>query len=396
MDQQAEYDAEVRAHRAWHDRRYDAISKAISQVQAGVNLTARRQSAKRMGLADIAIKAGIVGMIAIHRRAAPDQIAAKLYDGQALERVRSFMGNAREFMAISKAASPPMMTGDSGMAAIMDTGHGGLLASLAPQSIYARLRALGMRLSLEGYKSIALPYRASGAPAGSVFVGEGAPIPVRGATLAAASLVPRKAALISHYSAELFQHSTPTIESVVGTILGEDLAVGIDSVLLGNGAGSAIQPAGLLNGVTPITGSDSPGDDLGALLALFDPPPAQPVLIMGIAAATALGLKTSQPLAIPIMISDAIAPDTVLAVDAADFASATGDDVELSATEDAVLHGADPASPISAGTSGAGADTAAPVVSAWQQNLLALRAIEFISWAMRRPGRVQALEGVDW
>jgi len=396
MNDQAQWDEDVRQARAWHDRRYDAISKAISQVQAGVNILNRRQAAKRMGLADIAIKAGIVGMIAIHRRAAPDQIAAKLYDGQALERVRSFMGNTREFVAISKAASPPMMTSDSGMAAILDSGSAGLIARLAPSSTYARLRALGMRLSLEGYKSIALPYRASGAPAGSVFVGEGQPIPVRGATLAAASLSPRKAALISHFTAELFQHSQPTIESVVGTILGEDLAVGIDSVLLGSGAGSASQPAGLLNGVTPIAGSDSPADDLGALLALFDPPPAQPVLIMGVAAATALGLKTSQPLALPIMISDAIAPDMIIAVDGADFVSAVGDDVELSATEDAVLHGADPASPISAGTSGAGADTAAPVTSAWQQNLLALRVLEFVSWTMRRPGRVQALEGVDW
>jgi len=110
------------------------------------------------------------------------------------------------------------------------------------------------------------------------FIGEGAPIPSRRLGLAATTFgPPKKLAVLSHFSAELQERSVPAIENVLRQSIADDTAGTLDTKLLDNVAGSAIRPAGLLNGVSATTataggGAAALGGDLG-LLATAIPSP---------------------------------------------------------------------------------------------------------------------------
>ena len=401
MSMEREFDIQTRAlgevlaedradSRRFQQRQFEALGRSVQGVQSAVNILARRGQGKG-SFADTLIKAAVCEIIAVSRRQKPEAMVGKIYQQEAVtDRVKAFIASPRE--AVQKAANAPMMTTDSSLSALLTSGALGLIATLAPSSLYARLAAAGLRVQLEGYKNVRMPYRASAAGAASPFTGEGGPISVRGATLAATTLAPAKAALISFFTAEVAQHSIPAMEAIVGTILNEDLSIGIDKVLLSADAATAISPGGILNGVTPITGTGDLASDLAQLIAAFDPAPTAPAIITSPATALTLALSLSQPLPMPVLTSPLVTAGDIIALDLADFASAIGDDTELRAVEDAAIVTSDPAAPISTGTSGAGADTAAPVVSMFQQNMISVRVLEFVAWALRRPGRVAVLQ----
>src|SRR5205085_1285972 len=108
---------------------------------------------------------------------------------------------------------------------------------------------------------ISLPSRAATPTVGGSFVGQGAPIPVRQAAFAATTLTPKKMGVISTFTREIAEHSTPSIEALLRQAIQEDTAVAIDSVLLDATAASAIRPAGLKNGVSGLTATTGGGFD---------------------------------------------------------------------------------------------------------------------------------------
>ena len=77
------------------------------------------------------------------------------------------------------------------------------------------------------------------------FIGELAPIPVKGGTIGTTDLTPKKMAVISPYSKELGRQSVPQIQSVITDQILGDTAEALDSAYLGNGARTAEAPAGL-------------------------------------------------------------------------------------------------------------------------------------------------------
>ena len=89
--------------------------------------------------------------------------------------------------------------------------------------------------------------KAASPTAGGDFVGELSPIPVRRIGLAMTELGPvKKLGVISVFSEELREKSTPTIEAVVRQALEEDTAAILKARLLDNVAASTSRPAGLL------------------------------------------------------------------------------------------------------------------------------------------------------
>jgi hypothetical protein len=84
----------------------------------------------------------------------------------------------------------------------------------------------------------------------------------------------------------------------------------------------------------------------------------------------------------------------VIALDAADFFSATGDDPRFDVSDQATLHMED-TTPLAIGTAGAPNTVAAPVQSMFQTDTLALRMILPMSWAMRRAVQVERT-AVTW
>jgi hypothetical protein len=85
----------------------------------------------------------------------------------------------------------------------------------------------------------------------------------------------------------------------------------------------------------------------------------------------------------------------VIIVDAADFASLTGDDARFEMSDQATLHMED-TTPLAIGTPGTPPTVAAPARSMFQTDSIALRMILPLNWIMRRAGLVGWVTGVTW
>lgn len=393
------------------DQRSQMVYKSLSEKIDGVKalaLSSRRtldNAGKRKSSArDILVKSIVARLVATAlKRGEAAWVAEEIYgngSGKIVDAVRDPIGWLR------KSVSNPAMTSIAGWAAEV-TGsqaiYPGVLATIAPTSIYAALKARGISANLEGVPSIRFPARQTpGGAIASPFVGEGQPIPVRNIDLTNGGLLMgHKCAVMSMYTSELARASVPSIESIVRTGLAEDTALAIDTVLLGTATATAISPAGLLNGVTPLTASASADPataaaaDLAALAAAIVPAAASPVYIMNSSLATSAALLLPGATVLDIIVSDTVSAKQVICLDSSDFVSAV-DAGSIETTDDATIVADTAPLPLSTGTSGAGALTAAPHQSLWQLDLVGVRLIEDVSWAMRRAGRVSFVQSVKW
>jgi hypothetical protein len=302
----------------------------------------------------------------------PEEIAEQIYPGQPdVARALTDLPNL-----IQRAAVAPAMTTVAGWAAeLLGTqNYAGALPLLAPRAAYSSLAARGLRLEFgDGIGIIRVPVRLASPLIGGDFVGESQPIPVRRLGLSATPVgPPKKLAVISHFSAELRDRSVPTIESVLRQAIADDTSQTLDARLLDDAAGTATRPAGLLNGVTPITPTSGGAGaalagDLGALAAAI---PAASDLVYVMNPADRVRALTLAPGLSGVAIIDAptLTAKTVIALDAADFASGEGDAPRFDLSEQATLHESDTPEPI--GTPGSPNVVAAPSTSLWQQDLV--------------------------
>ncbi|QUT07930.1 phage major capsid protein [Sphingobium phenoxybenzoativorans] len=323
------------------------------------------------------------------------------------------------FDVVTRAASAPATTTTTGWAAeLVQTAILDFIESLLPLSVYPGLSERGGRFTFGRNGIVSLPARNTGNSVGGSFVGQGAPIPVRQGAFTSTSLTPKKMAVISTFTREIAQHSTPSIEAVLREAIQEDTAVAIDTVLLDATAASAVRPAGLRNGVTATTATSGGGfaalvGDLKALIAALIASSngriRQPVWIMNpiqvLSASVTQNAGGDFPfkaeiaegnlLGYPILQSTTVAAGMVFLVDAADFFSATGDDPVFDMSDQATLHMED-TTPLAIGTTGTPNTVAAPVRSLFQTDTLALRMILDMNWAMRRTGTVAWTQSVTW
>jgi hypothetical protein len=149
---------------------------------------------------------------------------------------------------------------------------GDFVGSLSPISAGAKLTAAGVKLSLDGINELLVSQRTLSLDAASYAWTSGlGAFPVRNYTLAAAVLGPVKKLVASAaMTRETALHANG--EAVISALLREDAAIALDSSLFSTTAASSSRPAGLLNGVTPITATTGGGTtamnaDLGKLAA---------------------------------------------------------------------------------------------------------------------------------
>ena len=318
---------------------------------------------------------------------------------------------------VTKAATVPATTTLAGWAAeLVQTGFLDFLDQLMPQSVYPPLSTRGVRFTFGRNGIVSIPSRASTPTLAGSFVAQGAPIPVRQAGFAAVTLTPKKMGVITTATREIVIHSTPAIEGILRTAMQEDTAVAIDTVLLGTGAISATTPAGIRNGVAGLTPTAGGGftalvGDIKQLVAVLVSANSlrAPVWIMNPAQVLSIGLTQNAggdfPFAAevnggalrgyPIIQSTTQPAGTVTLLDAADFASATGDEPQFDVSDQAVLHMED-TTPLPIGTTGAPNTVAAPTRSLWQTDSIGIRMLLDINWAMRRTGVVAWVAGVTW
>lgn len=323
------------------------------------------------------------------------------------------------FDRVIKAAVAPADTTTAAWAgALVQTAIGDFWDLLLPQSVYPGLSARGGRFGFGRNGTVSLPTRSATPTVAGSFVGEGAPIPVRKAGFTAITLTPKKMAVITTMTREITERSTPAIEGLLRNAIQEDTAVAIDSVLLDANAATAVRPAGLRNAITSAAGTA--GGDLAAVVADLKGMLGTIItntngnirdLVFLMNPAQALGLSLIQnaggdfPFAQEInqgrfqgygvIQSTTVPAGVVIAIDAADFFSATGDDPRFDVSDQATLHMED-TTPLAIGTAGAPPTVAAPVQSMFQTDTLALRMILPMSWAMRRTGVLVERTAVTW
>jgi Phage capsid family len=267
--------------------------------------------------------------------------------------------------------------------------------NLLPASVLTQLRAQGLAYGFIDGAVARVPVHTP-TPSGG-FVLEAGAIPVGALILTALNLKPKKAASITAITRELVNGSPLNVELSLRVLLGEDLGLAIDGILLGNAAASAAQPAGLLNGLTPIVPSaattplEKIAADIKALVTAIAPA-TRPVLLMNTVQATSVSLFAPGSIA-AVISSPRVAAGTVIAVDAAAFASALGVP-DFATDENPVLH-MDTA-PSQIGTAGTPNVVAAPTQSLWQTACIGLRTLIDCDWTLRRASAVAVITGVAW
>ena len=225
--------------------------------------------------------------------------------------------------------------------------------------------------------------------------------------------MPYKLAVISTFTEEMAAYSTPQIEQVIRQAMADDTSTSLDSYLIDDVAASAIRPAGLLVGATPVTPNTTESDPLAMAADLKNLAAAivangggrdivflmNPVQAMGIGLAQATDgtfITVPDQLTRAVISSQTVPVDTVIAVDAADFATATGDMPKYSVSDQATIHEEDTTPlPLATGAQGS-AVVASPIRSLWQTDSIGVRMVLDVSWAMRRAGMVAVAEGVTW
>lgn len=314
---------------------------------------------------------------------------------------------------VTKAAVAGATTTAAGWAAeLVNTAMADFLETLRPVSIYPALAAIGGRLTFgPNSGAIKIPARAASPSIGGSFVGEGGAIPVRRLGLTSVTLSPKKMGVISVFSREIARYGTPAIEGLIRQEIIADTALTIDSLLLDTNAGSAVRPAGLLNGVSVLTATAGGGHaailgDIRKLAAPFDTANAgrSLVLLMNPAQARSLAMTPGPdgklgwlgPILdeFQVVASTTVPVGRVILIDAADFVSATGDTPEFETSDQAVLHMEDSA-PTQISATGTPNTVAAPVQSMFQTAQIAVRMLLDITWATRRPA-VQYIDSVTW
>ena len=312
---------------------------------------------------------------------------------------------------VTKAAVDPAMTSVQGWAEeLTREGYGAFMDLLQPDSIVPRLPLTRFDFGMNA--SIKIPGRAATPTLDGEFTGEGDPIPVKKAGFTSQVLKPKKLAVISTYTQELFERSTPNILQLIRQFMLQDTAIKLDAAFLSNFAGSDIQPPGMENlGGVAIDGTGMLGDQATAISVLKSAivkmtsanMGRRPVWVMHPANAfslqlmqNAVGAPAFESMAnnvligIPVVTSTTCPTDAIYLLDCADIVMAGGAP-NFYASDVAALHEEDTAPlPI---VDGAGA-AAKPVRSLYQTMSAALRCHWFLDWNQVRDGAVVVIKPV--
>jgi hypothetical protein len=189
----------------------------------------------------------------ISRRPA-DQVLRELYGGREDWEPTLKVAEA----VVLRAASVPATTTLAGWAAeLVNTTVQDFIDSLMPMSVYPKLAAIGPRFTFGRNGIIVDPVTLRDADGRRRVCRGGWRHPVKQAAFASTTLTPKKMGVISTFTRQIAEHSTPAIEALLRQAMQEDTAVAIDTVLLDATAASTTRPAGLRNGVSALSASSA-------------------------------------------------------------------------------------------------------------------------------------------
>ena len=264
--------------------------------------------------------------------------------------MRDGYGNDEMTNVVLRAAVNPAMTTVATWAAeLVQTSNVDFLDRLIPNFIFRNSRRWVPSYTFGNNGVLKIPVRANTPTLAGAWTAEGGAKPVKRASFSTVSLTPTKLSVISTFSEEMATYGMPSIEGIIRQAMSDDTGIALDSFLIDNVAASAgVRPAGLLNGVTPITASAATpataamvadlkalvgaitaagGGGRGPIAILLNPAQA---LALSFAQTTtgdflfADQAQAASKFGVRFIVSATVPAAKVIAVDAADFATATG------------------------------------------------------------------------
>ena len=415
-----------------------AKAQPVKKAQA-VNYYAMGAYPKEEKGGSLMAKVATVKLCAHLERKSEDQVIAERYKDD--DRVS----------AVVKTAVMPGNSYTSGWASELVTQDvAGFMTDLEPVSVYAAIRArAGVALDFGTAETIRIPRRTSNDQGlQPSFVGEGGVIPVGKMAFTSQTLNRYKVAVISAWTNELAQMSTPQIEGIVRQGILDDTAVKLDTALLDtSGVVAGVRPAGLLNGVAGTASSGATASDIVTdLKVLLNAMAsanlgASPVILLNssrlLGLATVMNatgsfmfrdeIRSGTLLGVPVITSSNVPSGTVIIVDASSLAMANGTP-EFAVSDQAALTmaNADGTAPSQAGDAtdytggdlgtagevprdggiivngnGTGAPSGTAVtnyqaLSLYQTYQTAIRMTLPTSWGLVRAGAVASITGAAW
>ena len=348
--------------------------------------------------------------------------------------VKELYPEDRGLQAVVKAANDPADTTTAGWATeLTEEANQGYLDILRGVSLTPQLwSAAGVTLAFDGYAALNVPSRAgTDVDLASGWTGEGAAIPVRKTTFATQKIEPYKWASITTMTKEIMARSTPAIEALIRNGMIQDTGTKLDNDFLGEAAAAAgYNPRGMFEGVTgtaAATGGATVGDDMltdlknlinpfyaanmGQALRICMHPSNALAMSMVLYNGTYLfrdELARGTLMGIPVLQSTNVATDELLALDMAQVAVANGPlsfTVSDSATiveidDDGVAPTMGAAQPrVPSGSVGDSArDTVnnPPIRSLFQTETVAIKQVQYLSWAELRADATNRITGVSY
>src|SRR5262249_12313178 len=122
---------------------------------------------------------------------------------------------------------------------------------------------------------------------------------------------------------------------------------------------------------------------------------ATPVFVAAPGQAAAMKMRIGPRFDYPVLASAALAPGTIVAIEAKSFVSGFGATPTFDTTDQTVMHLED-TSPVQVSTVGSPNVVAAPLRSLWQSNCTAVKMILRCAWGMRATGHVQFVSSTTW
>lgn len=269
-------------------------------------------------------------------------------------------------------------------------------AGLVDRELFKSIRERALIFRMRGWRRTGFRVRTTVlANSQAAWVREGAAIPLLRATIDNVGLAPAKLAALSVWTQQALE-SSPGIEGLVFDDLARAFSDALDFAMFDpTNDGSATAPASITNGAPAFVTTGDIGDDLAELFAAFDGPltaayfVTTPQVAAGLSNENAgrdLGARGGELAGLPVLTSDAAPDGQLTLVDPSALAVAHDDDVELETSREATIEMVDATPAMDAIDVVPGA--AASLVSMWQSNTVAIRAVGRTAWAAARPATV--------
>lgn len=330
-----------------------------------------------------------------------EQVMAERY--QADERFNDYIR--------AKATQNPANTGVAGYVQdlINPVAVAGWLEYLAPASVIARLPFRKLEFNASNYAGAKFLYRNPAKKAAAAYRKEGEPSVVRGALFSSVTIPPYIMTVITTATLEALKNTPSGLESILRSAMIQDTGEALDvSVLSAAAAVAGKSPAGLLNGVVPITSSgqnlDEIQNDVRAMKTVFINAHIGTSLYWVMSDATVLYLQTvtnalgayvyKDELAagrwegLPYVSSQSVSADAIILIATQEIAYAQSAP-EISMSMEATLHEED-TTPLEVGGS------TTPVRSLFQTNSWAIKNNFTQSHLRLRNPSVQVLDITAW